>query len=58
MINFAGENAYYYCENCAFELNGEEVGDVAAGRYCANGEVAPCPKCENENSIDRDHNEI
>jgi len=58
MVNFAGENAYYHCDSCGLELNGDEVGSVAAGRSYANGEFAPCPKCGYENSIDRDNEEI
>ncbi len=54
MINFAGENAYYSCDYCGLEIIGEEVGDVEAGRNCANGEFAPCPTCGEENSVDRD----
>ena len=54
MINFAGENARYCCGHCGLELNGEEVGEVAAGDNKANGEFAPCPNCKAENSIDRD----
>ncbi len=54
LINFAGENAYYSCTKCDVELLGEQVGYVAAGRYCANGEQAPCPECGGENPIDRD----
>ncbi len=54
MINFAGEDAHYYCDKCGIELNGEEVGNVGAGRFYANGEFAPCPVCGGENSIDRD----
>ena len=57
MINFAGEDAYYSCHSCGYELAGEEVGEVAAGRNCANGEFAPCPACGEENSIDRDDEE-
>lgn len=54
MSNYAGENAYYHCCSCGIELNGQEVSEVSAGRFCANGEQAPCPNCNNENSIDRD----
>ena len=54
MVNFAGENARYYCDYCELELNGEEVGEVAAGENNVEGEVVPCPKCHQENSIDRD----
>jgi hypothetical protein len=54
MINFAGESARYCCDCCGLELNGEEVGEVAAGSNKANGEFAPCPNCNSENIIDRD----
>jgi predicted RNA-binding Zn-ribbon protein involved in translation (DUF1610 family) len=57
MKNFAGDDAYYHCNSCGLELNGEEVGEVAAGSNYANGEFAPCPECGKENSIDRDNNE-
>jgi len=57
MINFAGENAYYYCHYCGIELTGEEVGQIVAGDNYNNGEFAPCPECNNENSIDRDDEE-
>lgn len=53
-MNYAGENAYYYCHYCGIELFSEEVGDVVAGTIYANGEFAPCPECGKENSIDRD----
>lgn len=49
----AGKDAYYHCDACGLELNGLEVGYVAAGRNLANGEHAPCPKCGSENSVDR-----
>jgi hypothetical protein len=55
MTNFAGGNASYCCDGCGLELNGEEVGEVAAGDNKANGEFAPCPKCHKQNSIDRDN---
>jgi hypothetical protein len=55
MSNFAGENAYYSCDSCGLELNGEEVGEIAAGSNKANGEFAPCPSCNSENPIDRDN---
>lgn len=57
MINFAGDNARYYCHSCGLELDGAEVGEVAAGSNYANGEFAPCPECGKANSIDRDDNE-
>jgi len=55
MKNLAGDEAYYLCHSCGIELNGEEVGDVVAGRNCANGEFAPCPVCGYESPIDRDN---
>lgn len=51
--NYAGENAYYHCNSCGIELTGEDVSSVPAGDNKANGEFAPCPECESENSIDR-----
>lgn len=50
----SGPNAYYYCETCGLELNGDDVGFVAAGDIYTNGEFAPCPQCGNEHSIERD----
>lgn len=49
--NPAGENAYYSCDSCGIELNGDEVG-----RYnSASGEFCLCPECSTLNSIDRDN---
>lgn len=54
-INAAGEKAYYSCNSCGIELNGEEVAHIAAGYNYANGEFCPCPECSTLNSIDRDN---
>ena len=55
MKNLSGDEAYYLCHSFGIELNGDEVGDVVAGRNGANGEFAPCPVCGYENPIDRDN---
>ena len=55
--NFAGDNAYYSCSACGIELFGADVGCIGAGETYANGEFAPCPECNSENSIDRDDTE-
>jgi hypothetical protein len=52
--NPAGSKAYYSCGDCGIELYGEEVGFVAAGPSYANGERCRCPRCGEENSVDRD----
>lgn len=57
IINPVGDNAYYSCQKCGLELQGEEVGTVAAGETYANGPHAPCPECEEINFIDRDEEE-
>jgi hypothetical protein len=49
-----GDNANYHCHYCDLELFGEEVGFVAYGRECANGEFSPCPRCGKENGVNRD----
>lgn len=52
--NPAGDGATYYCHRCGLELQGRDVGFVAAGTEYANGEHSPCPKCGEENAVDRD----
>lgn len=52
--NYAGPNAYYQCSYCDLNLIGDEVSMVAAGSNYANGEHAPCPRCGEENEVDRD----
>lgn len=54
-VNIVGHGAYYSCDSCGIELNGDEVGHVAAGYNYANGEFCPCPECSTLNSIDRDN---
>jgi len=51
------EDSEYYCHSCGLHLHGEEVGYVAYGRNCANGEHSPCPACGEENSVDRNEPE-
>ncbi len=46
-------DAYYSCGTCGIELNGDEVDEVAAGRFPATGEMACCPVCGEENSVNR-----
>lgn len=53
-INPAGPEAYYSCNGCGIELNGQEVDCIEAGSNCANGEFSPCPRCRTDNSVDRD----
>jgi hypothetical protein len=55
--NPAGPNANYYCHHCDLDIDGEEVGFVAAGTNYANGEHSPCPRCGEENFVERDENE-
>ncbi len=55
--NPAGKNAYYYCDHCGLELHGEDVCYVAAGNEYANGEHSPCPRCGEENAVERDSTE-
>lgn len=57
ILNECGEDASYSCSSCGIELHAQEVGQVPAGRNCANGEFAPCPECGVENSVDRDAEE-
>lgn len=53
IVNTDDNEAYYTCESCGIELNGEDVDAVHAGSNKANGEFAPCPACGSENPIDR-----
>jgi len=55
--NPAGPEARFSCSHCGLELFGDEIGYVAAGTNYANGEFAPCPKCGEEGSIERDDEE-
>jgi len=54
----AGTNPYtdkstYSCSECELDLDGAEIGCVAAGNNYANGEWAPCPRCGSANYVDR-----
>lgn len=55
--NPAGNNAFYYCDDCGLELHGIHVAYVGAGTEYANGEHSKCPRCGEENAIFRDEPE-
>ena len=47
------DESTYSCSHCGLELDGEEIGYIAAGTNYANGEWAPCPNCGHDNYVDR-----
>lgn len=49
--NPAGPGAYYRCDECDLDLQGDEVRYVGAGRRTANGEHGTCPRCASENRV-------
>ena len=56
--NPAGKKAHFSCSHCDFELLGEEVKIVAAGTDYADDEWAPCPRCGEENPVERDDEQL
>jgi hypothetical protein len=51
--NACSSGASYHCDYCGLQLYDEEVGYIAAGRMCANGEHSCCPQCGEENPVFR-----
>jgi len=56
-INYAGENAYYYCNGCGVELVGEEVGEVGASNSLGSSDYGYCPICGKDNVVNWDKEE-